>query len=130
MSGKMVTMGHCSKVEPLSQPRLRCGEISYHLVWCGKHFRECVGLQWEDETARERTGYLPSYAEAKKMKSLTVHTRGYHRASLRDCSSSYSSMSKNNTETKNGMKRTADGAPVLLQVTTCISELLQRTTSE
>ena len=26
-------------------------------------------LQWEDETARERPGYLPSYAEAKKMKS-------------------------------------------------------------
>src|SRR6218665_4161471 len=68
-------------------------------------------VQWEDETARERTGCLPSYAEAKKMKSLTVHTRGYPRATLRDCSSSYSSMSKNNTETKNGMKRTADGAP-------------------
>ena len=42
MSGKMVTMGRCSKVEPLSQPRLRYGEMSYHLVWCGKHFRECV----------------------------------------------------------------------------------------
>ena len=64
------------------------------------------------------------------MKSLTVHTRGtgYPRASLKDCSSSYSSMSQNNTETKNGMKRTVDGAPVLLQVT--ISELLQRTISE
>src|SRR6218665_2902428 len=94
-------------------------------------YTEYRRIQWEDETARERTGYLPSYAEAKKIKSLTVHIRGYHRASLRNCSSSYSSMSKNNTETKNGMKRqkrTADGAPVLLQVT--LSEFLQRTISE
>jgi len=30
--------------------------------------------QWEDETVRERTGHLPSYAEAKKMKSLTLPT--------------------------------------------------------
>src|SRR5688572_7056066 len=32
--------------------------------------------RWEDETARERTGHPPSYAEAKKMKSLTLHTQG------------------------------------------------------
>src|SRR6218665_2480318 len=32
--------------------------------------------QWEDETVRERTGQPPSYAEAKKMKSLTLHTHG------------------------------------------------------
>src|SRR6218665_2759757 len=32
--------------------------------------------QWEDETVRERTGHPPSYAEAKKMKSLTLHTDG------------------------------------------------------
>ena len=57
------------------------------------------------------------------MNSLTVHTRGFPRASLRDCSSSYSSMSKNNTETKNDMKRTAECAPVLLQVN-FYSELL------
>jgi len=30
--------------------------------------------QWEDETVRERTGHKPSYDEAKKMKSLTLHT--------------------------------------------------------
>src|SRR6218665_3762760 len=84
--------------------------------------------EWEDETVRERTGYLPSYTEAKKMKSLTVHKRWYPRANFSDCSSSYSSMSKNNTETKNGMKRTADGTPVLLQVT--IIELFQQTISE
>jgi len=30
--------------------------------------------QWENETVRERTGHSPSYAEAKKMKSLTLHT--------------------------------------------------------
>jgi len=29
-----------------------------------------------DEMARERTGHLPLYAEAKKMKSLTLHTHG------------------------------------------------------
>src|SRR6218665_36552 len=32
--------------------------------------------QWEVETVRERTGHQPSYAEAKKMKSLTLHTHG------------------------------------------------------
>ena len=40
--------------------------------------------QWEDEMVRERTGHLPSYAEAKKMKLLTLHTHGCPRASLRD----------------------------------------------
>jgi len=28
------------------------------------------------ETMRERTGYPPSYAEAKRMKSLILHTDG------------------------------------------------------
>ena len=39
---------------------------------------------WKDETVRERTDHPPSYAEAKKMKSLTLHTHGCSRASLRD----------------------------------------------
>jgi len=34
-----------------------------------------VHCQWEDETAGERTGHPPSYAEAKKMKLLTLHTQ-------------------------------------------------------
>ena len=37
---------------------------------------------------KERTGHPPSYAVAKKMKSLTLHTHGCPRASLRDRSSS------------------------------------------
>src|SRR6218665_1082677 len=45
-----------------------------------------VHCQWEDETVRERTGHPPSYAEAKKMKLLTLHTHGCPRANLRDCS--------------------------------------------
>ena len=40
----------------------------------------------EDKTARVRTGYPPSYAEAKKMKSLRLHTCGCLRASLKDTS--------------------------------------------
>src|SRR6218665_2203429 len=32
--------------------------------------------QWEDETARKSTGHPPSYAEAKKMKSLTLQIPG------------------------------------------------------
>ena len=40
--------------------------------------------QWEDETVRERIGHPPSDAVAKKMKSLTLHTYGCLRASLRD----------------------------------------------
>ena len=35
-------------------------------------------IQWEDQTVRERTGHPPSYAEAKKMKSLTLHTHCCH----------------------------------------------------
>ena len=46
---------------------------------------------WEDETVRGRIGYSPSYAEAKKMKSLTLHTHDCSRASLRDCFSASSS---------------------------------------
>jgi len=42
-----------------------------------------VHCQWEDET-----DHPPSYAEAKKMKSLTLHTHGCLRVSLRDSSSS------------------------------------------
>ena len=40
--------------------------------------------QWEDETARERTGHPRSYAVANKMKSLTLHTHGSPCASLKD----------------------------------------------
>ena len=35
---------------------------------------------------RKGTGHPPSYTEYKKMKSLTLHTHGCPRASLRDCS--------------------------------------------
>src|SRR6218665_1535426 len=35
-----------------------------------------VHCQWEDEMVRERTGHPSSYAEATKMKSLTLHTHG------------------------------------------------------
>src|SRR6218665_333199 len=41
---------------------------------------------WEDEMVKETTGHPPSYAEAKKIKSLTLHTHGFPKASLRDCS--------------------------------------------
>jgi len=40
--------------------------------------------QWEDEMLRERTGHPPSFAEAKKMKSVALHTHGCPRDSLRD----------------------------------------------
>src|SRR6218665_1356900 len=42
-----------------------------------------VHCQWEHEMVRERTGHLPSYAEAEKMKSITLHIHGCPRASLR-----------------------------------------------
>src|SRR6218665_134868 len=35
-----------------------------------------VHCRWDDEMARERTGHPPTYAEAKKMKSTTLHTHG------------------------------------------------------
>jgi len=45
-----------------------------------------VHCQWEDETVRERTGHAPSYAKAKKMKSMTLHAHGclIPMASLKD----------------------------------------------
>ena len=41
---------------------------------------------------REMAGHPPSYAEAKKIKSLTLHTDGCLRASLRVCSALFSSL--------------------------------------
>src|SRR6218665_991019 len=38
--------------------------------------------QLEDETVMEKTGHPSSYAEAKKIKLLTLHTHGSPRASL------------------------------------------------
>ena len=46
-----------------------------------------IHCQWEDERARERTDHQPSYAEAKKMKSLKLRIHGCLRASIRDCTS-------------------------------------------
>src|SRR6218665_581168 len=45
--------------------------------------------QWKVETWRgkENSGHLPSFAEAKQMKSLTLHNAGCLRNRLRDCSS-------------------------------------------
>jgi|SRR6218665_220342 len=53
----------------------------------------------KNKTVRERTGHQPSYAEAKKTKSQTLHTHGgCFKASFRVCSisssSSFSSPSK------------------------------------
>jgi len=42
-----------------------------------------VNCQWEDETARERTGYQTSYDGAKKMKLLALYTHGCPRVCLR-----------------------------------------------
>ena len=47
-----------------------------------------VHCQWGDETITERTRHMPSYAEAKKMKSLALYDIDSLRASLRDWSSS------------------------------------------
>jgi len=48
--------------------------------------------QWEDETVRERTCHTPSYAMAKEMKLLTLHTYGCLKASSRNWFSSSSSV--------------------------------------
>jgi len=52
---------------------------------------------WKDNMAREKIGHLPSYAETKKMKSLTLHTHDCPRASLRECSSSSFSSSSSSS---------------------------------
>jgi len=46
-----------------------------------------VHCQWESATVRERTGHQTSYAEAKKMKLLTLQILGCPGVSLRYCSS-------------------------------------------
>ena len=43
-------------------------------------------FQLEDETVREKAGHPPSYAEAKAIKSLKLHSHGCPRDSLRGCS--------------------------------------------
>ena len=64
--------------------------------WCGERSnKEGTSRRSRSEvTERLRsqsyTLHPPSYAEAKKMKSLTFHTHGCPRASSRDCSSSTS----------------------------------------
>ena len=50
-------------------------QLSYKRYWSTKA---------EDKMARVRTGHRPFCAKAKKMKSLTLHTHGCYRASLRD----------------------------------------------
>jgi len=52
----------------ISAPPAPPSQLSYILNTLTAHY------QWEGETARERTGHPRSYAEAKKMKSLTLHT--------------------------------------------------------
>ena len=47
---------------------------STHTVIPYGEFTDLHYLRWEGETAREGPGYWPPLAEAKKMKSLTVHT--------------------------------------------------------
>ena len=72
----------------ISAPLAPPSQLSYMMSTLTVH------CQWVDETVRKRTGHPPSYAEAKKMKSLTLHTHGCLRASLRDCSSSSSKLGK------------------------------------
>src|SRR6218665_4025679 len=80
----------------ISGPPAPNGQLSYYessqvsLLFNVKNSNSTLTIQcqWEDETVRERTGHPPSYAEAKKMKSLILHTHGCSRASLRDWSSS------------------------------------------
>jgi len=55
----------------------------------------------------EGTDHLPSYAEAKMMKLLTLHTYGYFRTSLQDCpfsSFSFSSSSVFCSNPQNGVE--------------------------
>src|SRR6218665_2491054 len=47
-----------------------------------------IHCQWEDEMGRERFDHPPSYAEAKKMKSLTLRIHDCPTANLKDCFSS------------------------------------------
>jgi len=77
-----------------SQPGQKCLSIFLlhsHLIANSTRMNTLtVHYWWDDEMARERTGHSPSYAKVKKMKLLTLHTHGSLRASLWDCSSSYS----------------------------------------
>src|SRR5688572_27043601 len=56
------------------------------LSYSYNEYTDCT-LSGEVQRVRERIGHLLSYANAKKMKLLTLHTSGCLRVSLRDCSS-------------------------------------------
>src|SRR6218665_1060073 len=81
-----------------SQPLQKFGlKFLLHLCWAVRRLVNSaimstltIHRQWEDEMVRERTGHMPSYAKAKQMKSITLHSHGYSRANLRDCSFSSS----------------------------------------
>src|SRR5688572_3891703 len=47
-----------------------------------KEYTGGIHVRWENETVRESSGHPPSYAEAKKIESLTLHTDGSLRTSL------------------------------------------------
>jgi len=71
----------------ISAPPVPLANSAQHLPTIAVH------CQWEDETVRGMThstgtSHSPSYAEAKKMELLTLHTQGCPRASSRECSSS------------------------------------------
>src|SRR6218665_131846 len=65
----------------------------YHLANSAMTSTLTIHYRWEDETARERTGHPSSYAEAKKIMLLTLHTHGCPKARLRHWFSSSSSIS-------------------------------------
>ena len=73
-----------------SRPRQKFGSrFLLHLAISGTMSTLTVHCQWEDEAAREKIGHPPSYAQAKKMKSLTLNTHGCSRVRLKDCPSSF-----------------------------------------
>src|SRR6218665_1225974 len=86
-----------SGVEIPARAELFGSRFLFHLCFLGNSAMMSTltaHYQWEDETVRERTGHPPSYAEAKKFKSLKLHTHGCPRASLRY---SYSSSCSSNS---------------------------------
>ena|SRR6218665_3533575 len=56
--------GICVEISAPSAPLVNSAVMSTATLHCW----------WEDESAREITGHLPSFTEAKKMKLLTLHT--------------------------------------------------------
>ena len=74
----------CRGSNPTREAILHLHSLLFSQLGFINDHRPYTVMQWEDQMARERSGYKPSYGEAKKKKSLTFHVHCWIRNSVLD----------------------------------------------